>query len=864
MRRLYQFIKFCFYMTVFVTVCGGVGVYLVFQHFSQDLPKLDSLKDYSPPVISEVFADDGTKVGEFWQERRIVLEEDEIPKLIEDAIVASEDDRFFEHSGIDYLGIIRAMFENLKAGQVVQGGSTITQQVVKSFLLTKERTYERKIKEAILAKRLEDSFDKKQILYLYLNQTYFGNRAYGVEAASQNYFRKKTKDLNIAEVAMIAGLAKAPTKFSPITNFERAKERQEYVIDRMYDVGFITEEQRDRSKKQKLTIYKAPIDKEYNLRYAPWFVEEIRRILIEKYGETAPYTHGFQIHTTLDLKAQKAAEDAIARGLNEIHERHGYFGPIKHISAQEYESFNLENHRNLILATQDPDLTYLLSEKKIKEMTEEFTPGKMYHGLVTAVDGKTKTLSVRLGNTKGTIIAPDFGWARKYNPHASGYNGAMYLQNPVGTWKEGDVVEVKIVDISKAKNPKLYTVGQTYFSLEETPKVEGALFSYEPQTGYVKAIVGGKDYTKSEFNRATQATRQTGSVFKPFLYTSALDKGYSNDTSIENSPLNVPDGPGHFWKPKNYGGKFGGPLSFRSALVASVNVVSARIILDVGTHYVTGMLRKLGISTPIAKVYSMSLGANDMKLMEVARAFGIFPTGGILPDIIFIKKMTDRFGSTIEDNKPKVVKDFKSQIKEGDIRLGKVSFNSDDPESIASQLNSGLWDAAQQWIKTDKLTLTPNEQVILYGKYIPEGYVVTPKTAYNMLKIMIDIVRVGTATVINQLKRPAGGKTGTTNDHTDCWFVGFVPDLVAGVWTGHDSISTPVGAGEAGGKAAAPIFLYYMEKYLEGTPVKNFEIPSDSILNQFEPPVDTSPGSIDGLLGPTQGSGGADFFIDDF
>lgn len=864
MRRLYQFIKFCFYMTVFVVGCGTVGIYLIFQHFSQDLPKLDSLKDYSPPVVSEVFAEDGTKVGEFWQERRLVLEEDEIPKLIEEAIISSEDDRFFEHSGIDYFGILRAMIENLKAGQVVQGGSTITQQVVKSFLLTKERTYERKIKEAILAKRLEDAFDKRQILYLYLNQTYFGNRAYGVEAAAENYFHKKAKDLNIAEVAMIAGLAKAPTRFSPISNVQRAKERQEYVIDRMYEEDFITEEQRDRAKKQKLTIYKAPIDKEYNLRHAPWFVEEIRRILVEKYGEMAPYTHGFQIHTTLDLKAQRAAEDAIARGLMEIHKRHGYSGPVKHLSVQEYESFNAENHKNLVLAAEDPDLTYLLSEEEIKKMKETLVPGKMYQALITAVDGKTRTLSVRLGNTTGTIVAADFGWARKYNPHASGYNGVMYLQNPVGTWQEGDIVEVKLVDTSNTTNAKRYMAGQTYFSLEETPKVEGALFSYEPQTGYVKAIVGGKDYTKSEFNRATQATRQTGSVFKPFLYTAALDKGYTTDTVIENSPLNVPDGPGRFWKPKNYGGKFGGPLTFRSALVASVNVVSARIILDVGTHYVTGMLRKLGVTTPVAKVYSMSLGANDMKIMEVARAFGIFPNGGILPDLIFIKKMTDRFGSTIEDNKPKVVKDFREQIKEGSVPLGKVSFNSDDPESIASQLNSGLWDAAQPWNKTDKLNLTPNEQVILYGKYIPEGYAVNPKTAYTMLKIMIDIVRVGTAQVVNQLKRPAGGKTGTTNDHTDCWFVGFVPDLVAGVWTGHDSTTTPVGAGEQGGRAAAPIFLYYMQKYLEGTPVKNFEIPSDSTLNQFEPPVDTSPGNIDNLLGPSPGSGGADFFIDDF
>lgn len=862
MRRFYLFLKFCFYSFIFLMVAGLSFVFYMYHSYSNDLPQLDSLKDYNPPVVSEVFSDNGTKIGEFWIERRIVLSPQEIPKIMEQAIVASEDDRFFEHSGIDYLGIIRAMIENLRAGHIVQGGSTITQQVVKSFILNREKTYHRKIKEAILAKQLEDKFSKREILYLYLNQINFGNRSYGIEAAAQNYFHKSAKELNIAEAAMLAGLPKAPSKFSPIRNFSRAKIRQEYVIQRMFEEGFITQEQMSHAKLFPLTIYKAPTDKQFNMRYAPWFVEEVRRQVIESYGDKVVYTQGLKIYTTLDLDAQNAANHAVERGLTELHKRHGYNGPVEKLKPEEFEAFNNKNHKKLFKDGFATDFMIYLSDEEIAKKSTQLKEGKIYEGLVTNVDGKSRTITVQVGEHVGTIIPRDFGWARKRNNQSSGYNDTMYINTPVKTFNEGDVIEVKKVSMKdldqKTKNN--YDASKLYFSLEQTPLPEAALFSYDPATGYVKAIVGGKDYSKSEFNRATQAIRQTGSVFKPILYASALDKGYNLDTIIDDAPIRIPDGPGRFWEPKNYGGGFNGPMTFRSALIASRNLVSVRIILDVGVEYVTALIRKLGITTKVHKVYAMSLGSNDMKLEEVTRAFGVFPTGGILPKLIYIKKMTNRFGTVLEENKPQQVKPFQEQIKDGE--YAKTALVS-DLTSNTDNLRKDLWTDAQRWVKEDKLMLSPFEEIILYGRHIPEGYAMNPHTAYTMRGILQDVVNYGTGYRVKELKRPAGGKTGTTNDLTDCWFIGFVPDLVAGVWTGYDQNINKVGAGETGSKAASPIFLYYMKEYLKDKPVAQFDVPEGIDMATMDPALELAPGDLKNLLPDFGTGGGAGFFVDD-
>lgn len=853
MESLLRLVRICLIVGVLCFTGAILVGAIVIYTYSQELPKLDSLRDYNPPVVSEVYADDGTKIGEFWTEKRYVLAPNELPKTMVQAIVASEDDRFFEHKGIDYQGIIRAMFENVKAGHVVQGGSTITQQVTKSLLLTRERTITRKIKEAILATRIERNFDKDEILYLYLNQTFFGNRAYGIEAAAQNYFHKSAKELNIAEAAMIAGLAKAPSTFSPIANFNRAKIRQEYVIDRMLAEGFITSDQAKKAKRFSMKIYRAKTDKEFNYDYAPWFTEYIRRNLQKQYGENAPYTNGYRIYTTLNLPMQKAADRAVNRGLRELDQRQGYSGAIRKIPANSIGDFSEQNHiRILNESVIDKALDETPDPKLLANLGTPIAADKYYEAIVTGMDAKAETISVQVGTMKGTIRVHDYTWARKRNPNSVGYNGAYYLRNPVGTFDVGDVVLVKLKKASPEESKsKGYQEGSVYFSLEQTPKVEGALFSYEPSSGFVKAIVGGKDFKESEFNRAMQSIRQTGSAIKPLIYAAALDKGYTADTVINDSPIYYEYTPGKFWSPQNYGGDYNGPTTFRNALVNSRNVVTVKILMDIGTDYFTAYTRKLGVTTPIRRYYSMALGANDMKLYELCRAYGTFVTGGILPDLVFIKRMTDKTGKTVEEFKPRAIIPFEQQLE------------ARGTEAKSNELRPDLASEGEKWIASEKFKLSESEKKILYGNYIPEGYAISPRTAYTMVQIMHDIVNHGTGYKVKELKRPAAGKTGTTNDETDTWFVGFVPDLFAGIWVGYDQVQK-IGGKETGGKTSAPIFLYYMQEVLKDTEVAEFKIPEEINLSALDAPEATSEG-LDAEAGGVPNTGGsADFFIHDF
>ncbi|MDO8519634.1 MAG: PBP1A family penicillin-binding protein [Deltaproteobacteria bacterium] len=850
MENLFRLVRLILIICVLAFTMMVMGGVLLFYYYSRDLPKISSLDDYSPSVVSEVYSNIGEKIGEFWTEKRYILSPEELPKTVVQAFVASEDDRFFEHQGIDYFGIVRAFLENLKAGHVVQGGSTITQQVTKSLLLTRERTIARKVKEAILATRIERSLNKDEILYLYLNQIFFGNRAYGIEAAARNYFHKSARELNIAEAAMIAGLAKAPSLYSPVNDYALAKSRQEYVIDRMKEVGYITREQHQKAKSYALKIYRAKTDKEFNYDYAPWFTENVRRMIQKKYGEQVPYTHGLKIETTLDLAMQKAADAAVERGLRELDRRQGWAGPLKKLSADEIDRFAAENHLK-IMKTQwgeEELLRPLPADAEWAKIPTEILPDKNYEAVITAVKGDKK-LEILIGNVPGIITVNDYGWARKRNQEGAGYDGAIYVQDPRGTFHAGDVIlaRQKIPGPSDAK--KGYQEGVNYFSLEQVPKVESALFSYEPSSGFVRAIVGGRDFRQSEFDRTTQAVRQTGSAIKPLIYAAALDKGYTPQTIIEDAPVYYEYLPGRFWSPQNYGGGFKGPTPFRSGLVNSRNVVTVRILMDIGTHYVTAYARKLGITTPIQKYYSMALGANSMKLSELSRAYGTFVNGGVLPELVMIKRITDRDGRVLEEYQPKSITPYKEQVR------------NTDPDA---EYNEPLTEASEVWIDEDKLNISPVEKKILYGKYIPEGYAMSPKTAATMVSLMNDIVNYGTGYKVKELKRPAAGKTGTTNDETDTWFVGFVPDLFAGVWVGFDEVQK-IGGRETGGKTAAPIFLYYMQDVLKDRPVAQFDIPKDieqGFSTLEDAPMDASGDAEAGGI-RTPGSG-AEFLIHDF
>lgn len=884
--RLFKWLAIAGASCVLLVAIVGYGFYL---HISKDLPKLDKIEDYRPPVMAEVFDDSGKKIGEFWTEARILTPIDKIPKKMIQGFVASEDDRFFEHGGVDPYGIARAFWSNLQAGHVVQGASTITQQVTKALLLSPERTYDRKIKEAILATKIERNFTKDQILYIYLNQTFFGNRAYGVAAAARNYFHKNLEDLNIAEIAMIVGLAKAPSLFNPLVNPTRAVQRQHYVIDRMKDEGYITAEEAKESKTVPLKIYEAGTDKDFNKKYAPYFVEHVRRELQKKYGNDL-YTGGWKIYTTASLEMNQEAQRAVQSGLDPFAKRYGYRGPAEHLSnSEQIEAFLKKQHLDLLGEKEDLDP---FSDPHYQKALSQATPIQAERRYQAVISGVTPNgLKIRLGRQDGVISKEDYAWAK------TPAHGAKVWEPSAG-----DVIEVKIKSASAGKAAKASAITTaSSFVLDQSPEIQSAIFSYEPFGGAIKAIVGGQDFNKSEFNRATQALRQPGSSIKPLIYAAALDKGYTPATVIMDSPIVYEESAGKFWKPKNYGGKYYGPTAFRNALVNSRNVVTVRILMDIGTHYVAGFMRKLGITTPIFKYYSLALGSNEVYLEELATAYGAFVNGGIYPQTYFVQKISDPSGKIIEEHQASATPFLISYqpVKQGDKPDSPVK-PAEAPESQASAesqpesmpLGSGqksieemgfredLLAAAEKATKDDQLNLTEYEKKVLYGDYIPPGYIITPKTAMTMVSILRDVVRAGTGTRALALKKPAGGKTGTTNSATDCWFIGFTPDLVTGVWVGFDEKIKSVGHGATGGTVAAPIWLAYMQEATKRYVTKDFTIPKWIDLSVYESPIQVVQGggggdaemgdagvgtgvASTGAAGGGGGGGGAEFFTKD-
>jgi penicillin-binding protein 1A len=601
-----------------------------------DLPGLDALKDYRPSIASSVYDENNELIDEFFLEDRKVIKITDVPKIVQHAFVAAEDSRFYQHEGFDLQSIFRAMFKNVEAGKIVQGGSTITQQVAKLMYLSPERKYIRKIKEAILSYRIDKYLTKDEILHLYLNQIYLGHGTYGIESASIGYFGHSAKNLTLPEAALIAGLPKAPSTYSPFLYAERAKQRQLYVLTRMMEEGYITKEQMNAAAAApfKLRPMK-PKDK-----VAAYFVEHVRRYVQEKYGADVLYKEGLSIYTTLNLSAQKAARDALEKGLAEMEER-----------------------------------------------------GKYEKGLV-----------------------------------------------------------------------------------------QGAIYSMEVKTGAIRAMVGGRDYNKSEFNRATQSRRQPGSAFKPLIYTAAFDKGMNPSTVFVDSPIvfEDPSQEDGLWKPKNFDEKFLGPITMRTALVQSRNVVTVKILQEIGLDYATSYAANMGISSPLAKNLSLALGASGVTLQELVRAYGVLANSGKKVTPHFIRKIVDRTGNVFEETK------------------------------------------------------------------VMSDQVIDPRIAFMTTYVMQDVVESGTGRRVKSIGRPVAGKTGTTNDIRDAWFVGFTPSLITGVWVGFDQEKS-LGKLEVGGRAAAPIWLYYMDKALQGQPVEAFPTPEGIVFVKVDPKT--------GIIAPGAGKG---------
>ncbi len=676
-----------------------------------------------------------------------------MPKTLVQAFIAAEDANFFKHQGIDFVSSFRAALKSVKAGGVAQGGSTITQQVAKKLLLTSERTFTRKFKEAILAWRMEQALTKQEILYLYLNQIYLGHRAYGVEAAAENYFDKNVEELTLAESAIMAGLPQAPSRYSPYRHYERAMERQKYVLGRMVKEGYITPEEYTQAAQEEVTI-KPRLNN--LLDVTAYFNEQVRRYLEERFGEKVLYTGGLEVETSINLPMQKVAQQAVKENLRNHDKRHGYRGPQQILDEAAQAEFLLKQQKQLT--------------------TEPLVAGNYTQAII--VGRKGDQLLCKIGARDGTISIKESKWAApiKYSKTA---------QKPLGNAGEkkrtlfpfGSLIEVKVVDLNN-ETIKL--------SLEQTPLTQGALVAVDPLTGQIKAMVGGYDFKESQFNRATQAKRLPGSAIKPIIYAAALDHGYTPASIILDTPLiyenrKVATGKLEEWKPKNYEQKFYGPTRFRYALAHSRNVVTIKILEDIGINYAANYAKKLGIETPLERDLSMALGSTAVTPIEMLTAYTVFANGGVLIPPTYITRIRDRNGRILE---------------------------SIDPADFASGM------AADQHLIRK-----------------PPRRVISPETAYLITNIMESVVREGTGWRAKAIERPSAGKTGTTNDLKDAWYIGFIPQLACVSWVGYDQ-ERPLGKKETGSRAAAPAWVAFMKEAVKQYPVQNFRVP-DAI--EFHP-----------------------------
>lgn len=742
MKLLFRIFKIMFFLGLLGAVAGVLAIGGIYMHFVQDLPKISKLEDYRPPIITTVYADDDRKIAEFYNERRIVVPLSEMPKNLVHAFIAAEDSRFYQHTGIDIYSILRAMIKNLEAGEIVQGGSTITQQVTKSFLLSPERSYQRKVKEAILSYRMDKQFTKDQILYLYLNQIYLGHGAYGVGAAAENYFGKPVKDLTLAECAVMAGLPQAPSRYSPFTSPESAKKRQTYVLNRMVEDGYITQAQAKEAGNMPLNI--TPRRNLY-MENAPYYAEYIRKQLIDMYGKDKVYNEGYDVYTCANIDMQKMADKAIDTGLRELDKREGYRGPLEHLAPEAVEAFLRSIESQLILAPLQKDA--------------------IVKGVVTGVDDKTEEVAVRIGNERGVIALKDMKWARKPDPEVEATAAGVNRSSEV--LKKGDVILVRIMQ--KKENQQIWEL-----ALEQEPEVQSSLVCVEAETGEVKVVVGGRDFSESQFNRAVQSLRQPGSAFKPIIYAAALDRGYTPASVIIDSPIAFEDPETEsVWKPDNYDNKFKGVTLFREGLIESRNVVTIKILQGIGVDYAIKYGRKLGITSSLARNLSLALGSSDVTLLELVNAYAVFDNKGYRVPPCFIKRIVDRDGHVVYE------------------------YQSD------------------------------RQQVI------------DPSTAYVITHLMEEVVQFGTGRRVRALNRPAAGKTGTTNNLFDAWFVGFTPDYITGVWVGFDDKKS-LGKRETGASAASPIWLDFMQQALEGKPVRVFDVPENVVFAK----IDTDTGKL--------------------
>jgi len=695
------------------------------------LPSLEALTDYRPKVPLRVYSSDGVLLGEFGQERRALVKIEQVPKVLTQAILAAEDERFYQHGGVDYVGVLRAAYSNFVSGGARQGASTITMQVARNFFLTKEKTLTRKFNEALLAFKIEHSLSKDKILEIYINQIYLGQRAYGFAAAAQTYFGKDIEQLSVGEAAMLAGLPKAPSRLNPVSSPKRAQVRQRYVLNRMRDLGFIDAKQADAAGREPLRVQRQ--HQEYAAG-ADYLAEMVRQLMYEQYQEET-YSRGFRVFTTVRSRIQDAAYRAVRSGVLEYDRRHGYRGPEGYLDLRQVANDALEE----------------TMEDALQEVPEsaDLLPAVVMESSPSAVKAYIK------GGETVEIKAEGLKFARR----------ALEEKGPPQSRiRRGALIRVRKTE----KNT---------WEILQLPQVEAALISVDPRDGAIRGVIGGFDFGRSQFNHVTQAWRQPGSSFKPFIYSAALEKGFTASSIINDAPLyfDAQQTGNEAWEPKNYDGKYEGPMRLRTALAKSKNLVSVRILQAIGPQYAQDYAARFGFDPARHPAYlTMALGAGTATPLQMALAYTVFANGGFRVTPYLIERVEDESGQVLERADP-------VRAREGAER------------------------------------------------------VLDPRNAYIMANILQDTVRYGTAVRAKALRRAdLAGKTGTTNEYVDAWFAGFTPELVAVTWIGFDQPRS-LGDGETGARAALPIWMDYMGAALKDVPEQDYPVPDGVLAVKINP-----------------------------
>jgi penicillin-binding protein 1A len=717
-----------------------------FLAVTKGIPSIEEMKQYKPASGTKIYADDDVMIGELKAEKGIFVPIKNIPEHMINAVVAVEDSRFWQHKGIDYLAIMRAVVKDIIYVGLKEGGSTITQQLAKVVFLTPEKTFKRKLREAALAVKIEKNLNKREILELYLNKIYFGHGAYGVEMASKIYFGKSVRDITLPEAALIAGLIKAPSIYSPFNDLSKARNRQQIVLTRMEDEGYIKQTEKEKALKAPLLLSSMRKGMEAN----NYFIEYVRQYLEQKYGIETVYKGNMKVYTTLDRQAQFAAARAVQQGLKELDKRRGWRGPL-----DRKTDFDADE------------------ELETREMTSAVVtnPGELATGLVIKVNSKEATIKTR--GIIGKLSIGDAKWAAKVIDKKG---KARFLKDFSLTQilSPGDVVKVSI---------KSMRGNAVQLVLEQEPDAEGALVAIEHDTGFIRAMIGGYDFVKSEFNRALYAKRQPGSAFKPIIYAAALDHGFTPASIILDEPVTYPGGLRGDWKPENYDHTFYGPTTLREALTYSRNVVTVKLVDAVGIDKVIEFARTIGLQGDMPRDLTVALGSLSVSPFELALCYSVFANEGMKVAPIAIKYITDARGEVVESNEPEA------------------------------------------------------EEAI------------SPQTAFLITSMMEDVVQYGTGWRAKALGVPVAGKTGTTNDYRDAWFVGYTPKTVAAVWVGFDDMR-PLGSMETGAQAASPIWVSFMRSLHSEAEI--FPVPEGIVSYAIDP--------SNGLLSRDESSGIKEYF----